>query len=84
MATRKRKVYPQFVALELILVAALGAGAYYLAGYLGHGARFPVFLAGMVADRLLIIVLRHRNKPIRFQAPLTRRPAPRRPAGRRA
>lgn len=79
MAARKRRVYPQFVILELVIGAACAAGALLLAGSLGAGHAVALFLAGMVADRVVTVLLRHRNKPL-----LTRRTAPRRPAARRS
>lgn len=67
----KRKVHPQLIVLELILLAAFAAGAYFLAEHLAHGAMLPVFLAGAAADRALILVLRHRNKRLLPQMPVT-------------
>lgn len=78
MASRKRKAHPQLIAIELMLVAGFAITAYLVAGHLGGHSRIPLFLAGMTVDRALILILRHRNKPVRIQSPLTRKPASRR------
>lgn len=82
MASRgKRKAYPQLIAIEVILVAAFGLGAYFLASRFGGASEVAVFFAGAAFDRVLILVLRHRNK--RFLPRITTQPR-RAPARRRA
>jgi len=81
---KRRKVYPQLVAIELILLAAFGTGAYLLAEHFSTRSALPVFLAGAALDRALILVLRHRNKPVRLQMPVTRKAAGRAPQRRRS
>lgn len=83
MTTRsRRKVYPRFVALEIILVAAFAIASYLIAEHVAHAA-LAVFLAGAASDRVLILVLRHRNKPLLPKITVSRKPA-RKPAGRRS
>lgn len=84
MAARKRRVHPQFVILELILGALCTAGALLLAGHLGAGHGVALFLAGMVADRVVTVLLRYRNKPLLSRRPAPRRTPARRPAARRS
>lgn len=82
MAGRK-KVYPQVVVIELLVIAAGALAVYFLVPLSGAPHAFAEFLAGMAADRSLILVLRHRNKRLLPRVRLTTQPA-RRPARRRA
>jgi hypothetical protein len=81
----RRKVYPQIIAIELIIIAAAAVAIYYLAPDVGVPHAAAMFVAGMGADRCLILVLRHRNKKLHWKSPITitRKPA-RRPATRKA
>lgn len=84
MASRgKRKVHPQLIAIELILLAAFGLGAYFLAEKIS-GSPVPVFMAGAAFDRALILVLRHRNKRLLPPMPRITTQPKRRPAARRS
>jgi len=69
---RSRKVHPQFVILELAVVALAGLAAWLLLPHLGAGRDVGLFAAGMAADRVSIIVLRHANKPRRKKPPARR------------
>lgn len=83
MAKRKR-VYPQVVVIELIIIAAGALAVYFLAPLTGAPHTVATFLAGMATDRTLILVLRHRNKRLLPRMPrVTTQPA-RKPARRRA
>lgn len=80
----KRKAHPQLIAIEVILVAAFAAGAYFLAAHFGGHTRVPLFLAGAAADRVLILILRHRNKRLLPPMPRVTTQPKRRPAARRS
>jgi hypothetical protein len=68
--TRRRKVHPQFLALEVAVVVLAGVAACLLLPHLGAGRA-----AGMAADRALIIVLRHAGNPRRRRKPAGRKTA---------
>lgn len=86
-ARGRKKVAPQIVAIELIIIAAAALAIYFLVPLSGAPQNLAEFLAGMGADRLLILVLRHGKK----KGPrkriggitITRQPVQRKPAGRR-
>jgi hypothetical protein len=82
---RKQKTYPQVVALEFMLAAACGTGAYFLADHLGPSHSVAEFLAGMATATALRMVLRHRNKRLLPKSPfkVTRTAPKRRSAPRR-
>lgn len=63
-AAKRRKAYPQLIAIELILVAAGALAAWYLLPLAGVPHSIAMFAAGIAADRALILLLRHRNKPL--------------------
>ena len=71
MTARRRKAYPQLVAIELILVAAAGLLAWYLFPLVGVPHSAAMFAAGVVADRALTLLLRHRNKPLGIRLPVS-------------
>jgi hypothetical protein len=91
MSARKRKkVYPQVIAIELILIAAAAVLTWFLLPLAGASHGVALFAAGAATDRALILVLRHRNKRLLPAMPITvkrtpapRKAAPRRPAARR-
>lgn len=76
----KRKVYPQVLAIEALLVAACATGAWFLARHFISPA-WAGFLAGAACAKALDMLLRHRNKPLLPKGTLHKLTT--RPAGRR-
>ena len=80
----RKKVYPQVIVLEVMLIAACAAGVYYLAGKAGAPHAVAAFCAGAGLDRALTMLLRHRNKRLLPRMPVTvTRTTKRKPATRR-
>lgn len=75
-AVKRKKVYPQLIVIELILVGIAGAAAYYLLPKAGVPHSAALIFTGAAADRALTMVLRHRNKPLLPKFPVTIRTVP--------
>lgn len=73
MTAKRKKAYPQLIAIELILVALAGLAVWYLLPMAGTPHSVALIAAGVAADRTLIMLLRHRNKKLlpKFKLPVT-------------